>query len=104
GFAATWLAVEDQASPLGDEVRRQGGAEQREPQGGLVREIEVVDGLEEGESGSVREAPQPRLLALSDFFGDEQGQEVPIGPLLLLGSLHELRPDLACVGEVEPLE
>ena len=89
-LAAARLAEEDQTASLGDEVGREGGSEQREADGGLVREVEVVDGLEEGEAGSSRETPKPRLLALGDFLGDQEDEEVSVGPLLLLRPLHEL--------------
>jgi hypothetical protein len=104
GLASPRLAQEDEAAPLGDEVSREGGAEQRQPHGGLEGEVEVVDGLEEGESGPSRESAEPCLLSLSDLLLDHQGEEVSEGPLLLLRALDEAWPDAPGVGEVEPLE
>ena len=54
GLAAAGLAAEDQAAALGDEVGREGGAEQLQAQRRLVGEVEVVDGLEEREAGVAR--------------------------------------------------
>ena len=53
-FPATGFAEQDERAPLGDEVRGERRAEQGETDGGLVREIEVVDRFEEGEAGPSR--------------------------------------------------
>jgi hypothetical protein len=103
-LAASRLAQEDEAASFGDEVGGESGAEERQPHGGLEGEVEVVDGLEEGEAGPSRESTETCLLALGDLLRDEQGEEVPEGPLLLLRPLDEAGPDPAGVGEVEPLE
>src|SRR5260370_38215093 len=47
-FAAPGFAVKDQGAALGDEVRSQIGSKQRLPQSRLQREIELINGLEEG--------------------------------------------------------
>ena len=47
---------------------------------------------------------EPRLLAMRDLFGDQQREEVAIGPRLALGALHEIAPDASRIGEVQPLE
>ena len=52
-LSASRFAEQDQRAPLGDEVRGEGRAKEREPHGGLVREIEIVDRLEEGKRGGV---------------------------------------------------
>jgi hypothetical protein len=44
-FAAAGLAEEDQAAALGDEVWGKGGAKERKAQGGLIGEVEFIDGL-----------------------------------------------------------
>lgn len=104
GLPAPGLAVEDERPPLGDEVGREVGADEREPHGGLVGEVEVVDGLEEGEARIPGGLLEPRLLAVGDLLGEEHVEEVLVGPLLLLGSGAEVAPDAAGVGEVETLE
>jgi hypothetical protein len=74
------------------------------PDGRLVREVEVVDGLEEGEAGSPGDLLESRLLAVRDLLREEHAQELLVGPLLLLGAGAEVAPHAASVGEVEPLE
>ena len=57
--------------------------------------------------GKLRAARQPaeaRLLAMRDLLGDEQREEVMVGPLLLLGAHDEVAPDAARIGEVQALE
>jgi len=49
GFSSTRLAVENQRASFGDEIRSQVGTEQRLTQGGLQTEVELINGLEEGE-------------------------------------------------------
>jgi hypothetical protein len=104
GLPATGPAGEDEAPAIGDEVGRQRRAEQREPQRRLEAEVEVIDGLEEGEARAMRETLHARLLSLGDLLGSEHDQEVAVGPLAGLGSLDELAPDAASVGQVESLE
>ena len=103
-LSAPWLPEQDQRAPLGDEVGREGGAEERESHGGLVREIEVVDRLEEGKRGAPREPGEARLLALRDFFRHEDGEQLLVGPLLLLGAHEEIPPDPTRVGQVQAFE
>ena len=103
-LAAAGLAVKDQRTALGDEVRSEIRAEQRGTQIGLQGEVEVVDGLEIGKVGATRQPLQPCLLAMRHFLGDEQGEEVPVGPLLLFGARDHLAIDPAQVRQVETLE
>jgi hypothetical protein len=104
GFPATRFSHEDEASSLGDEVRGESGAKEREAHGGLQGEVEVIDGLEEGKARAPRETPESRLLPLGDLLGDEKGEKVPVGPLLVLSSLHELSPDPSGIGEMKSLQ
>ena len=60
----------------GDERR----AEHVQAQRRLIREIEIVDRLEKRKVRASREPREPRLLAMRDLFGDEQREEVAIGP------------------------
>ena len=41
---------------------------------------------------------------MGDLLGDQQREEVAIGPRLPLGALHEVAPDAPRIGEVQPLE
>lgn len=104
GLPAPGLPAEDQGAALGDEVRRERRAQEREADRGLVGEVEIVDRLEKGKAGALGEAAQARLVPLGDFFGDEDGEEVLITPLLLLRAPEEIPPDAARIGEVEALE
>jgi hypothetical protein len=49
GLPSTGLPVPDQRPPLGDEVQFEIGAHHGFPECGLQSEVELVDGLEEGE-------------------------------------------------------
>ena len=51
GFAAAGLAVKNQRAPFGDEIRPEVGTEQGQTQGRLQTEVELLNGLEEGEVG-----------------------------------------------------
>jgi hypothetical protein len=103
-LASPALAGEHEAAAFGHEVGRESRAQQREPQCRLVGEVELVDGLEEGELGPAREALDARLLAVGHLLGHEHGEELAVGPLLALGARDELAVDAPGVGQVEPLE
>ena len=64
--------------PGGRELRAEDAAEPGEAHAGLAGEIEVVDGLEEGEVGALHPALDARLGAVGNLLGHEQGQEVPV--------------------------
>jgi hypothetical protein len=101
---AARLAGEDEAATAGDEVRGEERPDERQPDGRLEGEIEVVDGLQEREAGAAGELLEPRLLAVSDLLQDERGDEVLVGPFLLLGAGAEVAPHAAGVREVEALQ
>ena len=103
-LAAPGFPAEDDAATLGDEVWRECGAEEGQPDGRLIHEVEIVDRLQKGETGPSDEAVQPRLLAMSDFFRDQQREEVTIAPLLLLGAPRQLPPGASHVGQVQPFD
>jgi len=77
---------EDRRAALGDKVRREGRVEHGHPQGRLIQEVEVVNGLEKGTVRPAGEAREPRLPPMGDLLGDQRGEEVPIAPRLLLGA------------------
>src|SRR5213596_1344698 len=95
------FAREDQRAAFGHEVGREHRAEEGEAHGRLVLEVEVVDGLEKRKLRAPYEAGEPGLLALRDLLRHEQGEEVAIAPLFLLGLADELAPGAAGVGEVQ---
>lgn len=104
GLPTPGLAHEDERAPLGHEVGGECRTEQREAQRRLVGEVELVDGLEEGELGVTRESLDARLLSLGNLLGDEHGEEVAVGPLLAFGASDEIAPDTPGVGEAQALE
>jgi hypothetical protein len=104
GFPAAGFSHEDETSSLGEEVGGKSRAEEGQAYGRLQCEVEVVDGLEERKAGASREATESGLLTLGDLLGDQKREEIPIGPLLVLSSLHELSPDPSGIGEMEPLQ
>jgi hypothetical protein len=103
-LAPAGLSGKDQAASLGDEVRREARAEQRQAQDGLVGEVELVDGLEEREAGAADEALQAGLLAVGDLLAHEDREEVLVGPLFAFGALGQLAVDARRVGEMQALE
>jgi hypothetical protein len=50
----------------------------------LKREVKLVDGLEERESSAARDTSKAGLLAVGNLFGNERGEELLVGPILLL--------------------
>ena len=103
-FPRPGLPAKISGAPVGDEVGRQRRAEDVEAHRRLVREIEIIDGLEKRKVRASREAREPRLLAMRDLLGHEQREEVAIGPGLALGALDEVAPDATRIGEVQPFE
>src|ERR1700730_13671052 len=103
-FAAASLAVKDQGASFGDEFRCEIGTKQRLPQSGLQREIELINGLEEGKVSLAGAALQAGLLAVRHFFGQQKSEKVAIGPVFLLGSIRYLLVDAACMRQVETSE
>jgi hypothetical protein len=99
-FATTRFSAKDHAAPLRDEIRGQRRAQERQTDRGLHGEIEIIDRLEKGEVRAAHHARNPRLLALRDFFRDEERQEVTIAPLLAFRALHQLAPRSASIRQV----
>ena len=89
---------------VGDKVGRERRAEDVEAHRRLVREVEIIDGLEKRKVRASREAREARLLPMRDLFGDQQREEVAIAPGLALRALHEVAPDAARIGEMQALE
>lgn len=68
---------------LGDKLRPQVRAELLPPDRGLEHEVELLDRLEEGEVGGPRELLDARVGPVRDLLGEQQREEVPMGPSLL---------------------
>ena len=77
GFAAAAFSLENQAASSTDELRAEIAAQERQPQAGLEREVELIDGLQEREVCLSDRALDTGLLAMSDFLGDQHPQELP---------------------------
>ena len=60
--------------------------------------------LRKGKLGAARQPAEAGLLTVSDLLGDEQGEEVVVGPLLVLGPYDQIAPDAPSVGQVQALE
>src|SRR5262249_35604273 len=104
GLPSAGLAVQDQRPALGDEVDPEIGADQRFPKSGLQREVELVDGLEEGEVRVSGTALDAGLLPSRYFFGQQKSEQVPIGPAFLLSPARDLFVDPAHVRQVQTPE
>ena len=104
GLPASRLAREDERSPVGDEVRRERRAQDGRAQRTLIREVKVVDRLEKRKMRAAREPREAGLLAMRDLLGDENRQEVAVGPGLAFRALHQIAPDPPGVGQMEALE
>ena len=104
GLAASRLAVEDRRVPLGDEVGREQRPDRRQPQGRLVREVELVDRPQERQPGPANRAMETGASTVGDLLGEEGLEQVLVGPLLGLGLANEVAPDAPRVGEREPLQ
>jgi hypothetical protein len=104
GLTPAGLALEDEAGAGGDELWSEEAAEQDLSQGGLEREVEFLDGLEEWEACLADTALDAGLGPVCDLLADHDGEEVAVGPLLTLSAGDDVVPIAACVGQVEALE
>jgi hypothetical protein len=104
GLASAGLAQKDQSAS----IRHESGGEKRSDLRGLksrlAGEVEFLDCLEEREVSAPHEPLDAGLLAMGDLLGDEGGEEVTVGPLLLLGALREAAPGAGCIGEMQTTE
>lgn len=96
--------MKDERASVGNEVRGERGPQERELDGALVGEVEIVDGLEEGKAAAAGHTLDAGLLTMRDFFSDEDGEEVAAAPFLLLGTRDEIAPRTTGIGEVKTLE
>src|SRR5204862_4644224 len=81
-FPSARFPAEDQTPSLGDEIRRQRGAQEGEADGGLMGEVEIINRLQKGKAGAADHAAHARLLPVRDFFGDQERKEIAITPLV----------------------
>src|SRR2546428_12964591 len=81
-FPTPGFSAKDQAAALSHEIGRECRAEERQTDGRLHGEIEIIDRLEEGEVGTTHHAGLERLLPLRDLPGDWERVEIAVIPLL----------------------
>src|SRR5919106_2201547 len=103
-FATTRFPAKDHTATLRDEIRGERRTQERQTDRGLHGEIEIIDRLEKWEVRAAHHARHARLLALRDFFRDEECEEIAIAPLLALRALYELAPRSAGIRQVQALE
>ena len=103
-LAADAAAGEDQVATLRHELGREAGAEQGPAQFGLDGEVELLDGLEQGEAGLAHAAPEAGFGAVGDFLAGQSEQELMEGPSLAFGAFGERGIGAAGVGQVQALE
>src|SRR5215472_12874200 len=103
-FTAPGLAMQDQRTPLGDEVQPEIGADYGLPQSRLQGEVELIDGFQEGEVCVSSAALQSRLLPSRYFFSQQESQKVPIGPVFLLRPFCYVFIDPAHVRQIQSPE
>ena len=101
---AARFARQNERSAFRDEIGTERRAQHLQAQRRLIREIEVVDRFQKGKVGSACQPGQSRLLAMGDFFGGEEREEIPVRPSLSLGPIDQPAPDPAGVRQVQPLE
>jgi len=68
GFAASWFSDKNQAAPVGHKLGRQRRSERRESDGRLIREVEIIDGLEKRKAGAPQQPAQPGFLPVREAF------------------------------------
>src|SRR5262249_601038 len=101
-FSSAGLAVKNQRTPLGNEVRPQIGTEQGLSQGALQTEVELVNRLQERKVCFARKALQAGLLAMRHLLGQQQCQKIAVAPVLFLRSIRDLLVDTTGVRQVQP--
>lgn len=85
--------------PQGGEVVDEGPVD-----GGLEREVELGDGLAEREPGVAQPGVEASVAGGVGLFGDEPGQEVDVGPVVVAGVLGEGREALDRAVQLEVAE
>jgi hypothetical protein len=51
-----------------------------------------------------RQACEPRLLTMRDFFSGQEREEVAIGPAPTLGAIDQLTPEASRIRQMQPIE
>lgn len=104
GFPRATRAAGDQAMALRDELGAEEAAAQGEADTGLEGEVELLDGLEEGEAGAADAALDAGLGAVGDLLGKEQGEEVAVAEAVLLGARDQVGVQAPDGGQVQAVQ
>ena len=104
GLTGPGGSVEDEVAALAHQFGAEVTAEQLQAHRGLEGEVELVDGTQEREAGLADRAFDPGLGAMSDFLGDEEGQEVAIAEALGFAAALEFRIEPPHGGKVQASE
>ena len=67
-------------------------------------EVELFDGAQEWKLRGADPAREARTATVRDLLGEERLQELVMRPLLFLGALNEITPNMPSVGEVQTLQ
>ena len=108
GFSAAGWSRQDQVAAFSDELGAEVGAEPCPTDAGLEGEVELLDGLEEGEVGLASEALDAGASAVCDLGGEEVHEELAVvrgTRVLFSGSaVLELGQDAQDGGEAKAFE
>ena len=94
-------ADEDEGPALGDEAFIEITEEDLPIELGTETEVEVIEGLLEGEGGVLEPPAQLVVLACEEFFLQQAAEEIGVGHLALGGAIEPVLMDLADAGELE---
>jgi hypothetical protein len=104
GLPATRLPQKNEVPSLTEQFRAQIASKELTTEIGLQGEVEIIDGLEEGEVGIADGSLDTSLLSMSDLLADQHGKEITTGPGLGLGSLNQRLPASSGIRKVQALE
>ena len=99
GFAAAGLAQEQDGPVLLDEAQGGEVCDEFGVDAGLELEVEVLDGLVERELRVAQPGCEAPVAGVDGLLVEESGQELDVGPLVLVGVFGEGGEDLR--GSVE---
>jgi len=95
-------ARENEATAFAHEFRAEVAAEELRIDRRLEGPIELLDGLEEGETGATDGALDARLAAVRYFLGNEERQILAVGELLRLRPDFQFRIEPPHGGQMKP--
>src|SRR5690606_23801503 len=103
-LSATGRTGDEGPSPLAHELRAEQCPQHLEPHRVLEREVELLDGAEEGKPRLADRSGDPRLCAMGDLLADEDLQEAAVAHSLRLRAECQLRVEPPYCRQVETLQ